>query len=133
MIKKEENAIGFLCRAAKSGFDLSVHAGDIPTKKAPSQEWKDKLESLVIRCQRDYEQVVGIMKAILGRAPEILVGDHVIKTTACEWRWNELGCYETSCGKSFEVNHGTPHDNGMLFCPMCGKILQEEEASDERD
>jgi len=127
MIRKDDRLLKVLCYAAKSGFELSVLAGDIPEKKSPTTEWRVQLTERVLKCQRDYEAAVALMKAVKGRVPAELNGDTVIETTACEWSWNELGCYDTACGGSFEVTHGTAETNGMLYCPFCGKTIRVDE------
>lgn len=42
----------------------------------------------------------------------------------CKWKYNEFaGAWETNCKQAFCVIEGTPKDNGMNFCPYCGKEL----------
>jgi len=43
----------------------------------------------------------------------------------CKWTDNGQ-YYETSCGECFEIINGTPADNGMIYCPYCGKIISGE-------
>ena len=48
----------------------------------------------------------------------------------CEWGFDEDdpelgGAWATGCGRLFELNDGTPKDNGMLYCYHCGKKLKE--------
>ena len=48
------------------------------------------------------------------------------KTTApCIWRptWED-DSYETSCGEKFVFTCDGPTENGMRFCPYCGKKLK---------
>jgi hypothetical protein len=56
---------------------------------------------------------------------------------SCEWVGdNRDGALETTCGHVFELNHGTPRENGMKFCCYCGKPLTYVPAAndyDERD
>lgn len=44
--------------------------------------------------------------------------------------WNKMedgeeGYWDTSCGTSHLFFGGTPFDNHFLFCPYCGKKLEE--------
>ncbi len=45
----------------------------------------------------------------------------------CEWKEDEDGVYETSCGdhRMYEISVGTPKENDMAFCPFCGRELVE--------
>ena len=58
----------------------------------------------------------------------------------CAWTEQDEGeYYSTSCGHDFFLDSGTPADNGMRFCPMCGKTLvctsgeEPEEAGDVQE
>ena len=35
------------------------------------------------------------------------------------------GAYETACDGRFQINEGTPEDNGMVYYPFCGRKLIE--------
>jgi hypothetical protein len=43
----------------------------------------------------------------------------------CAWQEDEVGVWDTACGERFEVMEGTPHENGMAFCPYCGNPLEQ--------
>ena len=43
----------------------------------------------------------------------------------CNWDQDEDGIWQTDCGELFEINEGTPGDNGMKFCCYCGRNLIE--------
>jgi hypothetical protein len=45
------------------------------------------------------------------------------KPVTCRWEENEESIWDTACGEKFVLNDGTPHDNGMIYCPYCGKTL----------
>ena len=45
-------------------------------------------------------------------------------------RWSppsnfEIDYWETECDNAFNLIDGTPSENGMKFCPYCGKKLIE--------
>jgi hypothetical protein len=43
----------------------------------------------------------------------------------CLWNQDEEGdMYETSCGKAFVINDGSPAENDMRFCCYCGAALE---------
>ena len=48
----------------------------------------------------------------------------------CSWihreDWDE-DYWETSCHNAFMLLGGTPSDNGMKFCPYCGKVIMSVE------
>ena len=68
--------------------------------------------------------------ALTGRLQD-MVGD---TPCACTWTQDEDGVWETACGKSWELNVGTPAENDMRFCHHCGRPLvavpYREEAPD---
>lgn len=39
----------------------------------------------------------------------------------CEWYQDENGLYHTSCGEIYETIAGTREENGIMFCPYCGR------------
>lgn len=43
----------------------------------------------------------------------------------CEWHENIDGDWETACGHTWCLIDGTPSDNDMRFCPVCGGVLRE--------
>jgi len=45
----------------------------------------------------------------------------------CKWEEEYDGPWHTECGESFDLNEGTPKDNGMKYCCYCGKKLMSTE------
>lgn len=46
------------------------------------------------------------------------------KQDFCEWSCGDEDCgYWNTCGNEWILMEGTPADNGMNFCPICGKKL----------
>lgn len=43
----------------------------------------------------------------------------------CKWTEDEDGLWNTECGGTFEITEGTPRENEMVFCPYCGKSIEE--------
>ena len=44
----------------------------------------------------------------------------------CTWTHDpDLNMWDTECGKSWTVLEGTLSENGMTFCPFCGKQIGE--------
>lgn len=39
----------------------------------------------------------------------------------CKWREDENGLYHTSCGSTYETIADTREENGIMFCPYCGR------------
>ena len=51
-------------------------------------------------------------------------------TEACTWsyeEWSDGDMWKGECGVEWAMFDGTPEENGMNFCPRCGKKLIEEE------
>ena len=53
----------------------------------------------------------------------------------CTWSEDEDGNWDTSCDEKWILTVGGPKDNGMKFCPVCGKRLLEKPyvCEDEED
>ena len=47
------------------------------------------------------------------------------KMEKCEWTPDEDGIWETECDNLVVINEGTPLENDWVFCPYCGKVIQE--------
>ena len=48
------------------------------------------------------------------------------KKFECRWKYDEsCRCWETECCLSWSFAKGGPKENGLLFCPMCGKKINE--------
>lgn len=41
----------------------------------------------------------------------------------CTWTEDRDGNWVTGCDNLFILTDGTPSENGMQFCPMCGKRI----------
>lgn len=43
---------------------------------------------------------------------------------ACEWTTEQnTDWWQSGCGQEWAIPEGDPVENGMRFCPMCGKKL----------
>ena len=50
----------------------------------------------------------------------------------CTWIYDEqYDCWRTACGHAFSLIDGTPAENGMKFCPFCGRGLTVVESDEE--
>ncbi len=43
----------------------------------------------------------------------------------CHW-YEDGAAWATQCGEYFEITNGTPAENGMMFCPYCGRPIDQE-------
>ena len=46
-------------------------------------------------------------------------------TKTCTWSEDEDGVWDTSCGNRFEIEAGSPEENGFKFCCYCGGALEQ--------
>lgn len=51
----------------------------------------------------------------------------------CVWTWDVDGFWRGSCGIPWWMETGTPEENGMRFCPNCGRRLELKGGENERD
>lgn len=53
-------------------------------------------------------------------------------TTPVKCWWSFTGeFYKTECGQEFQINHGAPSDNGMIYCFFCGRRIAVQEKKGE--
>ncbi len=52
--------------------------------------------------------------------------------TPCVWRydWSD-DTWEGDCGVMWQLTDGTPSENGMCYCPQCGRVLMEAGGEEE--
>lgn len=48
------------------------------------------------------------------------------KQEPCLWKWDVDGFWRGSCGIPWWMETGTPKENGMKFCPKCGRCLKQK-------
>jgi hypothetical protein len=52
----------------------------------------------------------------------------------CKWTQDfTSGCWGTDCGTDFEFTTDGPEENGLMFCPFCGRKLEPVPYNDERE
>lgn len=49
----------------------------------------------------------------------------------CEWKEDDEGNWDTTCGETFQFNDGTPCENNLKYCGYCGKPLEEVKFKEE--
>ena len=64
------------------------------------------------------EAVSRIRKALLSRAP-------VEKADVCQWSEDDDGNWSGTCGCTWVLEAGTPNENDMKFCPICGRPMKQ--------
>jgi hypothetical protein len=55
------------------------------------------------------------------------------KGDVCVWQDDVEGYWAGNCGIHWCLEEGTPKENGMNFCPRCGKRLVQKGDRNERD
>lgn len=55
------------------------------------------------------------------------------KLDACVWSVDIDGGWVGDCGFWWGCDYETPADNGMNYCPRCGKRLKQKGGEHERD
>lgn len=58
-------------------------------------------------------------------------------TESCTWRQQDIDhmpdTWWADCGAAWTFTDGGPKDNGMNFCPKCGKICEEIKFEQENE
>ena len=58
-----------------------------------------------------------------------------VKIKRCKWTFDYFDyCdtrYVTSCKVTIHLRSGTPKENGYVFCPFCGKVIDSDEGGKE--
>jgi hypothetical protein len=49
----------------------------------------------------------------------------------CAWKEDNDGEWETSCGMTWDFTEDGPEENGLIYCPKCGKKAVFERFADE--
>lgn len=69
---------------------------------------------------------------VKSRDPEAIIADlerwNLPGGKVCIWKQMEEiydDHWEASCGGAFQFMDGGPGENGVRFCPYCGRVLQE--------
>jgi hypothetical protein len=44
----------------------------------------------------------------------------------CLWKEDDEGNWDTSCNEKFIILAQTPKENGMVYCPYCGREIKEQ-------
>lgn len=50
----------------------------------------------------------------------------VIKIEKCKWTYVDGEYYDTECSNTFTTPEGDREDNGIKYCPFCGKEIIED-------
>ena len=48
------------------------------------------------------------------------------KSDVCVWAFDVLGAWSGTCGIWWSCEFETPKENGMNFCPRCGRRLKQK-------
>jgi len=77
----------------------------------------------------------GLENYMLKKIPRHWPSDRLGKAMdVCKWKEDApYGGWIGSCGVRWECDYETPKENGMNFCPRCGKRLKQKGVADERD
>ena len=51
----------------------------------------------------------------------------------CDWHEDGDGVWNTDCGNHFELLTGTPAMNKMIYCPYCGKLIEEQPLREDEE
>ena len=72
----------------------------------------------------EYDVPIGIVDRL--NAAIAKAGGTALRTPdRCQWQ-EDGEAWVTQCGHLFQICHGSPEDNGMDFCPFCGRPITTE-------
>lgn len=84
-----------------------------------AKEACEKLHSDIFSCNLESEEIAGSLEDIIAL---LQAGPHT-----CAWLEDDDGNWDTTCGHAWTFFEGTPNDNGLVYCPFCGALLQAGE------
>ena len=85
-----------------------------------SREYVAELEKQLTELKESQKQ-----KQIIKLCERLDEAEQQINGT-CKWKYDEnYNMYETDCENAFIFIEGRKSDNGFLFCPYCGKKIEE--------
>lgn len=102
----------------------------------------DKALADLEKATNDNERLRGLLANAIAAARgkytayelEILLGK---ESETCGWKEQDgfctSGTWSTDCGEDFIFETGTPKENGLIFCPYCGRPLVEVNDLDETE
>lgn len=71
----------------------------------------------------------GFVRQAYGGAAILVTHEDMTDTVeddVCEWSEDETcGAWGTGCGHLFCIENDNPAENGMKYCPYCGKEIRE--------
>ena len=70
---------------------------------------------------RTHGGAVGVV-ADIRRERDRLIAE---REAVCTWTEDANGIWHTDCGEAFEIQTGSPGQNGLRFCCFCGRKLAE--------
>lgn len=78
--------------------------------------------------KKKYPVDINLLERLASNADEYLKMSERRKLSTCTWAIEpeQYGnSWSTSCDKLFWLEADSPKENGMAFCPFCGRILKE--------
>jgi hypothetical protein len=72
------------------------------------------------------DRLEGMVDRLAGKNVDLEAELYHYKKVICMWTQTddeESNNWESACGDLFYFEDGTPEENGMKFCPYCGKPL----------
>lgn len=88
-------------------------------------------KAMMRTCAKCNQSIVGNFYSVW-QEPDEVVSYHMgclpnrSPPPTCSWAEDEAGVWDTACGERFNLEAGTPSDNGMRFCCYCGHALSGE-------
>jgi predicted RNA-binding Zn-ribbon protein involved in translation (DUF1610 family) len=72
--------------------------------------------------RKSIDYLVGYSHGRFLHAKDESTGAQQPQQSICRWTWDNEK-WDTACGEAFTFIDGGPVENGMKFCPYCGKQL----------
>ena len=108
----------------KALADLEKATNELEAKSAENEKLRGHLANAIAAARGKYT----------AHEIEILMGK---EAETCGWKEQDgfctSGTWNTDCGEDFIFETGTPKENGLIFCPYCGRPLVEVNDLDETE
>lgn len=105
---------------------MRLHAGDCCSLNNEVGLFRSHWDDAEKRVDELQEKLVLAMSQNYCKICGNTLDGYVPPDNKCKWAYDyNYDMWETRCANAFTLMNGTPKENKMIFCPYCGKKIDE--------